>query len=294
MYLTARLVENRPLGRGNFVLRLALPEAHADALQGAKPGQFVMLRAEWGRDPLLPRAFSILRLCDGGLEILVKAIGRGTRLLQLLTEGAPLSLLGPLGSAFAPTESGGDWLVAGGVGLAPLLWFAEQHPGPKPHTLVYGARTAEDLVLLDDIRKSGAHLVLTTEDGSAPVGYEVIRGRVTDAMAQRLPGRAGAGRVLTCGPNAMMRAVVEQSPRARLAVPRQRRRRDGVRHRRLSRLRRPAHRRQPPIRLRLYRRPSLRRRASRDSMSEPKRANVSVARRARRSNLSARTRWGRS
>jgi dihydroorotate dehydrogenase electron transfer subunit len=211
MYLTARLVENRPLGRGNFVLRLALPDAHADALKGAKPGQFVMLRAEWGRDPLLPRAFSILRLCDGGLEILVKAIGRGTRLLQLLAEGAPLSLLGPLGSAFTPTESGGDWLVAGGVGLAPLLWFAEQHPGSKPHRLIYGARTAEDLVLLDDIRESGAHLVLTTEDGSAPAAHDVIRGRVTDAMMQRLPNRAAGGRVLTCGPNAMMRAVVAQA-----------------------------------------------------------------------------------
>src|SRR4029077_19313592 len=65
MYMTARVVENRPLARGNFVLRLSLPD-DGEALRGALPGQFVMLRGEWGRDPLLPRAFSILRLCEGG------------------------------------------------------------------------------------------------------------------------------------------------------------------------------------------------------------------------------------
>jgi dihydroorotate dehydrogenase electron transfer subunit len=205
MYMTARVVENRPLARGNFVLRLSLPDDGA-SLSGALPGQFVMLRGEWGRDPLLPRAFSILRLCDGGCEILVKAIGRGTRLLQLALEGAPMTLLGPLGQPFVDGGAG-DWLVAGGVGLAPLLWFAERYPRAQ-HQMIYGARSAEDLVLLDEIRAAGCQIVLTTEDGSAPKGYEVTRGRVTDALAKILPERAAA-RVLTCGPNAMMRAVVE-------------------------------------------------------------------------------------
>ncbi|MGZ3406519.1 MAG: dihydroorotate dehydrogenase electron transfer subunit, partial [Polyangia bacterium] len=196
MYMTARVVENRALARGNFVLRLSLPDDGA-SLSGALPGQFVMLRGEWGRDPLLPRAFSILRLCEGGCEILVKAIGRGTRLLQLALEGAPMTLLGPLGQPFVDGGAG-DWLVAGGVGLAPLLWFAEKYPRAQ-HQMIYGARTAEDLVLLDDIAATGCKLTLTTEDGSRG-----LRGRVTDAMTT-----IEAARVLTCGPNAMMRAVVD-------------------------------------------------------------------------------------
>ena len=198
MYMTARVVENRPLARGNFVLRLSLPDDGA-MLAGALPGQFVMLRGEWGRDPLLPRAFSILRLCEGGCEILVKAIGRGTRLLQLARQGAPMSVLGPLGKAFpAPEASRVDLLVAGGVGLAPLLWLAEKYRDGAYH-LLYGARTADDLVLLDDIAATGCKLTVTTEDGSRGV-----RGRVTDAMTT-----LEAARVLTCGPNAMMRAVVD-------------------------------------------------------------------------------------
>src|SRR5262249_2753461 len=125
MYLTACVVENRSLGRGNFVLRLSLPDG-GKALEAAQPGQFVMVRGEWGRDPLLPRAFSILRLSDGGCDLLVKAIGRGTRLMQLAGDGAPMTVLGPLGRAFpAPEPRYTDLMVAGGVGLAPLLWQAE-------------------------------------------------------------------------------------------------------------------------------------------------------------------------
>ncbi len=198
MYMTARVVENRPLARGNFVLRLALPD-DGQALASALPGQFVMLRGEWGRDPLLPRAFSILRLSDGGCEILVKAVGRGTRLLQLALEGAPMTVLGPLGTPFpAPQLGRVDLLVAGGVGLAPLLWLAEKYRDGAYH-MIYGARTADDLVLLDDLAATGCKLTLTTEDGSRG-----LRGRVTDAMSS-----IEAARVLTCGPNAMMRAVVD-------------------------------------------------------------------------------------
>jgi dihydroorotate dehydrogenase electron transfer subunit len=188
MYVTANVVENRALGRGNYVLRLA----GCSSLAEAQPGQFVMVRGEWGRDPLLPRAFSILRtLPDGGCEILAKAVGRGTRLLEHVAVGAPLSVLGPL--------------VAGGVGLAPLLWHAEaaRAAGVGGVELFYGARSDGDLVLLDDIERSRARLHLATEDGSRG-----IPGRVTAALEQRLADGA-RGTIMTCGPNAMMRAVVE-------------------------------------------------------------------------------------
>src|SRR3954470_1531944 len=128
----APLRDNRPLGGTAFVLTFD----GCEALSKAEPGQFVMLRGEWGRDPLLPRAFSILRLTEGGCEILVKAIGRGTRLLQLALEGAPMTVLGPLGQPFPPPQPGRvDLLVAGGVGLAPLLWLPAGQPRRGPHLI---------------------------------------------------------------------------------------------------------------------------------------------------------------
>jgi dihydroorotate dehydrogenase electron transfer subunit len=205
MQFVAHVRENRRLSELSFVLRLG----HAEPLGGARPGQFVMLRGAWGRDPLLPRAFSLLRTLPGGeCEILVKAIGRGTRLLQQLESCAELQLLGPLGQPFAAPEVGRtDLLVAGGVGLAPLLWQAElaQRAGCETE-LFYGARTASELVLLDEIERAGCRVHLTTDDGSRG-----LLGRVTQALARRLesPAAGSAPRVLTCGPNPMMRQVVE-------------------------------------------------------------------------------------
>jgi dihydroorotate dehydrogenase electron transfer subunit len=193
MYFPARVIENRPLGRGGFILRLG----GCEALSSAQPGQFIMVRGEWGRDPLLPRAFSILRtLDDGGCELLIKAVGRGTHLLELVESGAKLTVLGPLGKPF-PGPAPGQILVAGGVGLAPLLWHAQVARAAGIHTLMcYGARSAADLVLLDQIP---GELLITTEDGSRGT-----HGRVT-AVVEKATGNT----ILTCGPNPMMKAVVE-------------------------------------------------------------------------------------
>ena len=201
MLMQARVVENRTVGRQSFVLRLA----GCDALGSASPGQFVMVRGEWQRDPLLPRAFSILRTLAGGeCELLGKAIGRGTRLLAALCTGAQLSLLGPLGRPFpAPQPGRKEILVAGGVGLAPLLWHAERARtvGTAAH-LFYGARSAQDLVLLDEIGRTGCALTLATEDGS-----QGARGRVTDALKVHLSGQPASAALYSCGPSAMMRQV---------------------------------------------------------------------------------------
>jgi dihydroorotate dehydrogenase electron transfer subunit len=77
--------------------------------------------------------------------------------------------------------------------------------------MIYGARTAADLVLLDEVRAACAKVILTTEDGSSPEGGPAAtHGRVTDALRLALPRRSAPGtRILTCGPNAMMKAVVE-------------------------------------------------------------------------------------
>ncbi|HJZ87726.1 MAG TPA: dihydroorotate dehydrogenase electron transfer subunit [Polyangia bacterium] len=201
-YVETQLSENVRLAGGYFVLRIG----GCTHVSAARPGQFVMLRGDWGRDPLLPRAFSLLRMAAGGVaEILVKTVGRGSALFEHAPPGARMFVLGPLGVGFpAPQADKRDLLVAGGVGLAPLLFFAEQHRG-APIELIYGARSERDLVLLDDIVLSGAELRVATEDGSRGV-----KGLVTQALEERLDALAGGGaavRLLCCGPSAMLDAV---------------------------------------------------------------------------------------
>ena len=206
-YVLVPLAANIPLGPGSFLLRFA----GCDFLAATRPGQFVMLRgADWGTDPLLPRAFS---LCDvrageaGGttVDILIKASGKASRMLETALPGARFSLLGPLGTSFPdPAPGREDWLIAGGVGLAPLYMHARRAAALRmaPQvTLFYGGRSASDLVMLDQIAATGCELVLATDDGSRG-----RRGRVTEAVLAAMEGRPRPT-LMACGPDPMLIAT---------------------------------------------------------------------------------------
>ena len=213
-YFDARIIENRALGNGYFVLRLG----GCDSLAASRPGQFMMLRGDWGRDPLLPRPMSLLSVApEGRADLLGRAVGRGTKLLEGAPPGTRVSVLGPLGNGFPnPTSSAIDLLVAGGVGMPPLFMQAE-HAARRGLVdrceMIYGGRTSRDLVLLGEMRALGLATYLATEDGS--VGR---RGRVTAALEARIEHHRAASphqklRVMACGPREMLWAV------ARLCEP---------------------------------------------------------------------------
>ena len=204
----AAVIGNTRLSDDYSVLALAAPSVAAVAL----PGQFVMLKASRGMDPLLRRPFSIfevLRHDDGsprGITVLNKRIGKGTSLLYDVEAGARLECLGPLGRPFEPVDPPAEaWMVAGGVGLAPFITLAEALVARGTRTtLFYGARRAADLHCADLFEKLGVRLVFSTEDGSRGT-----RGLITaplEAALQQLPTSADV-RLSVCGPTPMMRAV---------------------------------------------------------------------------------------
>lgn len=203
----AHVVANTRLGGGYFTLELEA--ATPTPVAAARPGQFVMLRGEWGRELLNPRAFSVMHAEGRRLTILAKPYGRGTTRMQALQPGAPMTVTGPLGTGFpAPDPAVQDLLVAGGVGLPPLHLQARVAAAAGLAgrcELFYGGRDREDLVLLADFESWGVAAHLATEDGS--VG---VRGYVTAALAPRLQAARANGervRVLSCGPTPMLRAV---------------------------------------------------------------------------------------
>lgn len=211
--ITATLVENRVVGPHTFVLVLDGCEALAECL----PGQFAMVSSpDWGTDPLLPRAFSILATGPGGrADVLVKTSGKASALLERALPGAAFHLLGPLGRSFPePSAQRTDWLVAGGVGLAPLLMHAQRagRMGLADSVVMfYGGRSEADLVLLDDIATTGCKLVLATEDGSR--GH---KGYVTGAVVEALDARGDTEpppTLLACGPEPMLEATAQLAHR---------------------------------------------------------------------------------
>ena len=207
-YFQAKISENRVLGGGYFVLQLV----GCESLASARPGQFVMIRGSWGRDPLLPRAFSLMSVGpDGRAEILAKTVGRGTALLERALPGAEIDILGPLGTSFPePSAETIDLLVAGGVGLPPMFMqaaLAAERGQVDRSEMIYGGRSAPDLVLLREMEAMGLALFLTTEDGA--VGD---KGLVTRALEARLAQHRGKSlRVMGCGPNGMLWAIARQA-----------------------------------------------------------------------------------
>ncbi len=196
-WLLSRVSSVEWVGPADCVMTLRCGSAFDDA----RPGQFVMLRPRsWASDPLLPRPLSILSVESGRVSFLVRVVGRGTRLIADASVGDEFALLGPLGTPFPEPEIGlKAILVAGGVGIAPLLMWAERHRDVSP-ILLYGARSARDLALLDRALAC-TELEVATEDGTAGV-----EGLVTDLLVSRAVA-GGHALVLTCGPWPMMARV---------------------------------------------------------------------------------------
>ena len=174
----------------------------------ARPGQFVMVRVSDGLDPLLRRPFSIHRsFADGNISLLFKVIGKGTDMLARRCIGDQLDLVGPLGNGFDFPGEGPVCLIGGGMGIAPLLFLAEQlhmtgRETRDDHVLL-GARNKDELALLaDEFSSLGYTVQLATDDGS--IGH---KGFIPDLLDFILPEMI---LVYTCGPHLMMKNVVRQ------------------------------------------------------------------------------------
>lgn len=211
------VLRNVDLGRGNWLLEFEAP----DVAVSMRPAQFFMIGIP-GSDVLLRRPFSVCGLPGtfadgraGSVQVLYRVYGRGTQLLASLRTGAALHVLGPLGRGFE-IPAGNDTkivLVAGGIGSAPFPAFlaALARKGRRA-TMIYGARSAGELPLLDWFRERCEVLVVTTDDGSLGT-----RGLVTEPLEAMLnaPGRERL-HLYVCGPSPMLKAVARMALAARV------------------------------------------------------------------------------
>jgi dihydroorotate dehydrogenase electron transfer subunit len=210
--VSARVVRQRAVGAGHQWLDLAAPTS----FDPPAPGQFVqLLLGPSASAALLPRPMSVAscRRTGRGLELgfLYAPIGTGTRALAALEAGATVEMLGPLGHGFPLERPGTPVLVAGGRGVAPLLFAADALARARRRcVLLFGARSRGQLVGLADARarleRLGGRIHLCTDDGST--GF---RGHVV-ALLERVAPRLEPPLVVhACGPHAMLKAVARWS-----------------------------------------------------------------------------------
>lgn len=177
--------------------------------------------------PMLRRPFSIAglrRSADGSdIDVLGRVIGAGTAWLASRRAGDLVDVLGPLGRGFTPPADGATaLLVAGGVGLPPVRWWAESlRRRGVACCAIFGAQTRALLPveIIEEPRKfaafspciaefarDGVDAIVTTDDGTCG-----MKGRVTDALADVFRRDGGASRwaVYACGPEAMLESVAQ-------------------------------------------------------------------------------------
>jgi len=200
----ATVIKNEELGPN--ICRLTL-NAYNIA-RSARAGQFVMIKASDGMDPLLRRPFSIHQVMDNGtLQILFKVIGKGTQYLAKLQSGDRVSVVGPLGNSFDVESEGPICLVGGGMGMAPMLFLAKsllRSPSKKEIIVILGARNSAEINhLLDDFGELGVTVFHSTDDGSS--GH---KGYIPELLEPAIKNSSqGDWRVVCCGPTVMMKQI---------------------------------------------------------------------------------------
>ncbi len=196
-----KVIENLNVNGNYYLIQL---ETNSIALH-SKPGNFVMVAISKTHDPLLKRPFGIFKSSPPYIWLYYQVVGRGTDLMSQLKPGDEVVVVGPLGNCFPPLQHKKILLVAGGRGFAPIHYACEYYSGPALHNhlfLIYGARSAADLNLVDRIEDFNLdEYFLYTDDGSK---YQ--KGFVTSGI-ESIIEKAGIDVTISCGPHNMFQAL---------------------------------------------------------------------------------------
>lgn len=144
----------------------------------------------------------------------VRAVGAVTTAICNSEPGAVLGLRGPFGNSWpVETASGGDVLVvAGGIGLAPLrpvVLHALAHRSEyRAASVLYGARTPQDLLYTDELRRWRDELAVEVTVDAADTTWLGRVGVVPKLVAQA-DFRPDSVRAFVCGPEVMIHFTVD-------------------------------------------------------------------------------------
>lgn len=182
----------------------------AKGLEAPVAGQFLTIKlpSNFNQILRLPFAYSDFYTKNGLSygSIIYQLRGGGTKYLSTLSQGCTISILGPLGSGFPLPSSNYKqvYCIAGGVGLAPILFTynqfknAEKKYGYKT-ALIAGFKSDLHIPTCDKISKTA---YLCCDDGSK--GY---KGNVVNYLKTIPTTRLQNSLFFGCGPMAMMRGL---------------------------------------------------------------------------------------
>jgi len=202
--MDAVLKKIQPIGKQDVLYEFYCPEIAGKAL----PGQFVEVKVTPGQEPFLRRPFSVFSADGNFLKLLVRTVGKGTKLMTEWIPGDIIDIIGPLGKGYSWEKEGTDFiLVAGGIGVAPLNYLAEKLLAANKNVhLLFSPKRQE--LLLD---------ALPARD-RMDIRFAANRSEVADLLEEMLKALDKVDGVFTCGPNGFMKAVVDTASKYRIPV----------------------------------------------------------------------------
>lgn len=169
-----------------------------------KPGQFVILRIH-ERGERIPITIAGTDPEDGTITLVFAEVGKTSKELGTLEKGdLILNVAGPLGNPIKVEKYGTILYVGGGVMIGAMLYLikALREAGNEVVSVV-GARSAEHLIFVDEVKSASDELYIATDDGSE--GYEgpgFLKGLLEDRHFDH---------VFTIGPTSMQREISEMT-----------------------------------------------------------------------------------
>ncbi|MCQ2956399.1 MAG: dihydroorotate dehydrogenase electron transfer subunit [Mycoplasmoidaceae bacterium] len=187
--VVTKIKTNKKIAPGVYKLVLK-----GDVKDCNRPGTFVHVQIN---GCYLRRPISICDINKDELTLLYKVLGKGTEILSK-TKGK-LNILTNLGTGYNLNNARKHTLlIGGGIGIPPLYLCAKEliKKGIEV-TMIMAFNTKADMFYIDEFKKLGAKVIVTTVDGSYG-----IKGYAMDAMKN-----LKYGYLYTCGPMPMLKAI---------------------------------------------------------------------------------------
>jgi len=199
----AKIISNKKIKGAYYCCLLDAPAIASRCL----PGQFVSVRVTDKEEPLLRRPFGIHSAAGRRIKLLYEVVGKGTEFFSQRKAGSTIDIIGPLGNGFdyRPAVIGCQpvLVVAGGMGVAPLLFLARQLSRSQRNTATafIGARSSTGILCEKEFKEAGFNVTIATDDGSR--GF---KGYITALLANTLRAADNELRpyIYACGPRPML------------------------------------------------------------------------------------------
>ena len=213
LQVRVKILYNKKIKGNYFYLVLRAPKIAKESL----PGQFLNIKVNDTYEPLLRRPVSIHIVKGANIELLYEVVGKATEILSRRKSGEYLDVIGPLGNGFSyqsqARSQNPQVLVAGGMGIAPLIFLAEKLLKPRVSrhksevVVLIGAKTKDQILCEKELKNLGCEVKIATDDGSK--GFKGYASELLKEVLSTIDYRLST--IYACGPKPMLKEITKIS-----------------------------------------------------------------------------------